>query len=90
MVRTPPAGAGSADADEGHSHVGDVLHVRLALQDGERVDAPLRVHTGNPGTATGARGRACLRGHPQVHRAHCHPDHHHHPPPPPRPEPPPR
>lgn len=63
-----------------HSHVGDVLHLRLALQHGERADPSLRVHAGDPGAAAGASRGACLRGHPRVPRAHRHPDRHDPPP----------
>ena len=74
---------------EVHSHVGDVLHLRLGLQDGECVDTPLRIHAGDPVAAANAIGRASLRGQPRISRAHRHPDHHNPPPPaaPPRPGP---
>lgn len=63
-----------------HSHVGDVLHLRLALQDGERADPPLRIHAGDPAAAAGASGGAWLRGHPRLSRAYSHPDRHDPPP----------
>lgn len=63
-----------------HSHVGDVLHLRLALQRGEAADAPLRIHARNPRAATQARGRARLRRLPGVPRSH-HQPHKYDPPP---------
>lgn len=57
-----------------HSHVGDVLHLRLALQDRERADAPLRVHARDPAAAARAGRGTSLRGHPRVPRAHGHPE----------------
>lgn len=70
-----------------HSHVGDVLHLRVALEDGESVDAPFWVHAGDPGAAAGAGRRACLGWHPRICRTHRHPDNHEQTPPqaPPRP-----
>ena len=58
-----------------HSHVSNVLHLRLALEDGEGVDAPFWIHAGDPGAAAGAR-RARLSWHPWIWRPHRHPDNH--------------
>lgn len=56
-----------------HSHVGDVFHLRVALQGGETADPRLRVHAGNSGAAARTRRPACLRRHPRISRAHSHP-----------------